>query len=62
MNLIDICIIEIIEKPKQIVNKDFCGWVVKVMIDCYGTKKEKIFTSVTKKEIEKYKIGYSWME
>jgi hypothetical protein len=32
------------------------------MTYCYGCKKEKIFTGVTKKEIEKYKVGYSWME
>ena len=62
MNLIDVSIIEIIEPPKQVVTDDFCGWVVKVMTDCYGSKKEKIFTGVTKKEIEKYKVGYTWME
>lgn len=62
MNLVDVEIIEIIESPKQVVTDDFCGWVVKVMTDCYGCERERTFTSVTKKEIEKYKVGYCWME
>lgn len=55
-------IIQILEEPKQVVTDDFCGWVVKVITDCYGCKQEKVFTGVTKKEIEKYKVGYTWME
>ena len=62
MNKIDISIIEMIEKPKQVVTDDFCGWVVKVITNCYGCKEEKTFTGVTKREIEKYKVGYTWME
>lgn len=62
MNLVDVFIVEIIEEPKQVVTDDFCGWVVKVMTNCSGCKKEKSFTGVTKKEIEKYKVGYTWME
>lgn len=34
MNQLDVTITEIIEKPKQIVTEDFCGWVVKVKTDC----------------------------
>jgi hypothetical protein len=62
MNLIDVSITKIIEEPKQVVTDDFCGWVVKVMTNCYGAEREKIFTAVTKKEIEKYKVGFTWME
>lgn len=62
MNQLDVTITEIIEKPKQIVTEDFCGWVVKVKTDCQGIKKERVFTATTKKEIEMYKIGYTWPE
>lgn len=62
MNLVDVYIVEILEEPKQVVNANFCGWVVKVMIDCYGRKKEKVFTAVTRKEIDMYNVGYSWTE
>ena len=62
MNLIDVSITKIIEEPKQVVTDDFCGWVVKAMTNCYGAEREKIFTAVTKKEIEKYKVGFTWME
>jgi hypothetical protein len=62
MNKVDVSIIKIIEQPKQIVTDDFCGWVVKVMTSCYGCKKEKVFSSVTKKGLEKYQIGFTWAE
>jgi hypothetical protein len=62
MNLIDVYIIEILEEPKQIVTDEICCWEVKVMTDCYGAKKSKIFRGSTKKEIDQYKPGYSWLE
>ncbi len=62
MNLVDVTIIKILEKPKQVVTEDHCGWVVKVLTDCYGHKQERIFTGFSKEEISKYKKGYSWME
>jgi hypothetical protein len=30
MNLVDVTIIKILEKPKQVVTEEHCGWVVKV--------------------------------
>lgn len=62
MNQLDVTITEIIEKPKQIVTEDFCGWVVKVKTDCWGIIRERVFTATSKKEIEMYKIGYTWPE
>jgi hypothetical protein len=54
MNLVNVYIEEIIEKPKKVITDDFCGWVVKVLTNCYGTKKEKTFTAVTRKQIDIY--------
>ena len=62
MNLIDVSISEIIEPPKQVVNEEFCGWVVKVATDCYGCRGYRTFTATTKERIQKYKVGYTWRE
>ena len=62
MNLVDVFIVEIIEEPKQIISNDLCRWQVKVMTDCYGCKKEKIFRGVSKDDVSKYVVGYKWME
>lgn len=62
MNLVDVVITEILEEPKQVITNDFCGWVVKVMTNCYGREEEKTFTACTRKEISRYKVGYKWME
>lgn len=62
MNLIDVSIVEILEEPKQIVTDELCCWEVKVKTSCYGSNKEKVFRSISKSGIDKYKVGYTWME
>ena len=62
MNQVDVFVDEIIEPPKQVVTDDFCGWVVKIRTVCYGHKKEAVKTATTKEAIERYKVGYSWLE
>lgn len=57
MNLVDVYITKIIEKPYE----ENGAWIVKVMTDCYGNKEEKTITCFSKKEIKKYKVGYSWL-
>jgi hypothetical protein len=59
MNLVDVFIVEILEDPMQSIS---FGWSVRVMTNCYGIKKERVFTSSTKEGIEKYKVGYNWLE
>jgi hypothetical protein len=59
MNLVDVFIVEILEEPRQCIN---FGWSVRVMTDCYGRKLEKVFTASTKEGLEKYKVGYKWLE
>lgn len=62
MNKVDVYIEDIIEESKQIINDDFCGWSIKVIINMEGIRKERLLTSTSKKDIDKYIIGYSWAE
>lgn len=59
MNLVDVFIVDILEEPRQCIK---FGWSVRVMTNCYGREKEKVFTASTKEEIDKYKVGYRWLE
>lgn len=62
MNRIDITIEKILTQPKQVITDELCCWEVEVECNCYGAIYRKIFRATSKKEIEKYKPGFTWME
>jgi len=58
MNLVDVYVIKVIVPAKKI--NDF-SWTKKVMTDCYGIKEEKTITG-SKDLVDKYVVGYKWLE
>lgn len=58
MNLVDVYVVKVIVPAKKI--NDF-SWTKKVMTDCYGIKKEKTITG-SKDLVDKYVVGYKWLE
>lgn len=62
MNLIDVTIVDIVEPSKQVVTDELCCWETTVVISGYGGKRERVLRAISRKEIYKYHVGYSWME
>lgn len=60
MNTLNETIVEILEEPKVVTEDIVSHWEVKVLVDCYGCKQEKIFQATTRKEIDKYRRGYTY--
>lgn len=62
MNLIDVTIVDIVDPPKQVVTDELCCWETTVMISGYGGKRERVLRAISRKEISRYCVGFSWME
>jgi len=58
MNLVDITVIEVITEPYQLVNG---MWTTVVKTDCYGNIKEQTYTRHSKRDVDIYVVGYTWL-
>ena len=61
MNMIDEQIIEILKGPYQIITNDVCCWEVVCMVSAWGGDYQKIFRACSKKEIDRYVSGYTYI-
>lgn len=43
-------------------SKDYYGYSITCMINCFGNYHIRIFKSENKKDLEKYIVGYTWDE
>lgn len=59
MNLVDVEVIEVIEKPHQ---KEDGKWSTTVVTICWGNKKNLTITDYEKNKVEMYKVGFTWKE
>jgi hypothetical protein len=62
MNLIDVSVEEILIPPHKVITYELCCWEVTIIANCYGVLGEKVIQKVSKKEIDYYKPGFTWME
>jgi hypothetical protein len=58
MNLVDAEIVEIVKPPYQKIDGDICCWAIDVKYNCWGSIRTETFTSISKKSLERYKVGY----
>jgi hypothetical protein len=62
MNLVDVFVSKVIKPPYQVVTYDVCCYEAIVETDCYGRRQNKTVRAITRQEIEKYTVGFSWKE
>jgi len=58
MNKVKVTIVEILEDAFELPNGQ---WLIKVMVDCYGTKRVEDIR-INDFDIPKYVVGYNWEE
>ena len=59
MNLVDVTVTDIVVAPYQ---EEDGNWTTTVVTNCYGQEKNKTITHTKRWEVEKYEVGYKWLE